>query len=274
MLSLGVAACDSGGDSTQDVAFSSDTGDGVGSGDGNGDSDGDSGATDGGSAGQEGDSGSEEGGSSGDNGDSGSGDGNGNGNEGPIYAVGDSVLEFHIDEGGSIPEVAAEVAGYDVVNAALGGAMVLEGENRIPNQYEPGGWSWVIVEGGANDLGDGCGCGDCMFVVDQLISADSSEGAMVELLERIEADGHDILLAGYYRIPSNAEEFVECSEEFEALNARYEAYADSHDQVVFVDMGVAMDGTDQSLYAEDLVHPSLAGSQAVGTLVGETILAN
>ena len=229
--------------------------------------DGDDGGTTGGSAttGGAGDSGATGGGSD----PTGSDDGV---PSGPIHAVGDSVLAIHADEAQSIPDVAGRVAGYEVRNMAVGGAMVLEGgDERIPNQYQPGEWSWVIIEGGANDLGDGCGCGDCLAVVDRLISTDSTGGAMVEFLDRVRGDGNRIVLLGYYRIPPAAAEFVECDEEFAALNGRYQAYAAAHDGVVFVDMGWAMDGTDTTLYAEDRVHPSLEGSRAVGNLIGEAM---
>lgn len=197
------------------------------------------------------------------------------GDGGTLFAVGDSVMEWNVDEGQSIPEVAAQRAGLGVVNAAISGAMVLDdGEEGIPRQYQSGDWSWVIVEGGANDIGpDGCGCGQCIAVVDQLMSSDGNSGALVDLLAQIEGDGNRAVLAGYYRVPDNAPEYTDCAEEMDELNARFQAYASTREDVIYVSMGDAMDPGDPSFYAEDLIHPSVKGSQAVGTLIGEAILA-
>lgn len=47
----------------------------------------------------------------------------------------------------------------------------------------------------------------------------------------------------------------------------------SRDGVIFVDATQAVRATDLSLYDDDLVHPSVAGSAAVGQLVADRIRA-
>lgn len=187
-------------------------------------------------------------------------------------AIGDSVLEWNLDEGASIPEVWGEAAGLEVENAAVGGAMILDGEDGIPSQYEPGEWGRVLVNGGANDIGpDGCGCGDCMEVVDALVSPDASEGATVELVQQITGDGAHVVLLGYYTV-SPESEFEGCEDELAALSERYAALAAGDPMVHFVDAAEVMDYTaTPEFYDEDLIHPSIEGSEAVGQYIAEQV---
>ena len=103
---------------------------------------------------------------------------------GTLLAVGDSVLDWNREEGASIPSVVGRYAHLEVINESIGGSQVLDhGPGGIPQQYISGAWSWVLIDGGANDVGDGCGCGHCMHQVDRIISADIRTGAMVDLVE-------------------------------------------------------------------------------------------
>jgi hypothetical protein len=189
-------------------------------------------------------------------------------------AIGDSVFEWNIEDGASIPDFAAQAADLEMTNASVGGAMVLgEPDESIPGQYYPDDWGRVLIDGGANDVGDGCGCGDCIGVVDALISADLSGGAMVELVQQIRDDGAEVVLMGYYTIPPGSE-FEECDEELAAMNARYEAFAARTPGVLFVSAADVMRWSDNpEYYAEDLVHPAPAGSEAVGLYIGQQIVA-
>ncbi|MEM7154149.1 MAG: SGNH/GDSL hydrolase family protein [Myxococcota bacterium] len=187
-----------------------------------------------------------------------------------MLAIGDSVLEWNAERGASIPEVAGELAGLAVTNASVSGAMLLEDEESIPSQYQPSDWEWVLVNGGANDVGDGCGCGDCVGQVDAIISADVGDGAMVELIDRIEADGAGIVLLGYYDIPPG--EFSDCDEEFAILHERYAQLASQRPAVLYVSMGDAIDPlADPETLDEDQIHPSVQGSAAIGALIAERI---
>lgn len=187
-------------------------------------------------------------------------------------AIGDSVLEWNRCDGTSIPDVLGSEASLAMTNAAIGGTRVLGGEEAIPEQYQPGDWQLVLVNGGANDIGpDGCGCGDCLSIVDALISADASTGAMVELLDTIRSDVPLVVLLGYYS-PAPGSEFAGCDEEAAELNARYEQFAELSGTVVFVDATEAVDPTmDRSLLDEDGIHPSTAGSAAIGALIAQHV---
>ena len=192
--------------------------------------------------------------------------------EGEVLALGDSVIEWNLDEEASIPDWVALETGLTVANGAISGSMVLEGDaERIPERYESRDWRWVILEGGANDVGpDGCGCGDCSQVVDRIIAADHSSGEMVELVDRALGDGAKVVLLGYYMVPSGTE-FEGCEDEIELLNARYASLADAREQVWFFDMGEVMTPETLDLFAEDRIHPSLEGSEAVGRALGQLI---
>ncbi len=189
-------------------------------------------------------------------------------------AIGDSILEWNIDEGQSIPEVWGELAGLEVDNAAVGGTMILGGEESIPSQYSqsPGDWGRVLIDGGGNDVGpDGCGCGDCMGVVDEIINAEASAGAMVALVDQITGDGARVVLLGYYMIPPESE-FAGCEEEITALNARYAALAAARPMVQYVGAGDVVDYTlDPGLLDDDLIHPSIEGSQVIGAYLAAQV---
>ena len=95
-----------------------------------------------------------------------------------MLAVGDSFLDWHHDEEKSIPDVVGDEMGEVMGNASISGAMALDSdEGSIPNQYREGAWSWVIINGGGNDLTDRCDCRDCDGVMDRLLAADGESGA-------------------------------------------------------------------------------------------------
>ena len=75
-----------------------------------------------------------------------------------MLAIGDSFFDFHSDDESSIPHVAAAELGKTVANASVSGALLLEGDEAIPDQYVAGDWEWVIVDGGGNDVNDLCEC--------------------------------------------------------------------------------------------------------------------
>lgn len=186
-------------------------------------------------------------------------------------AIGDSVLDWNVGEG-SIPEVWAEAAALEMENAAVGGAMMLDSEEGIPTQYEAGDWGRVLVNGGANDIGpDGCGCGNCMAVVDELIDAQANAGTVVDLVQEIRADGAQVVLLGYYTV-SPESEFGACDEELAALSQRYALLASGDPMVVFVDAAEVMDYmANPDYYEDDLIHPSIAGSAAIGNHIADRV---
>ena len=100
-------------------------------------------------------------------------------------------MEWNIGNG-SIPEVVGELLGQPAYNARnIGGSMMSTGEDwSIPNQYDSGNWDWVIVDGGANDLNELCGCGPC-----ETVQADIAD-AYRSLVESIRAEDIRVVIWG------------------------------------------------------------------------------
>lgn len=193
--------------------------------------------------------------------------------EGPVLAIGDSILVWNSDTAQSIPDVYGAAASRTVSNEALGGARLLAGERSIPSQYSASArnYSRVLLDGGGNDVGgDGCGCGDCLGTVDLIIDAQASAGPMVQLIDMIVADGADVVLLGYY-MPPPFGEFADCTEELAALNRRYAALAASRPAVQFVDMGDVVVYADRPDYFDDPIHPSVEGSRVIGEYIAQQL---
>jgi len=196
--------------------------------------------------------------------------------EGEILAVGDSFLDYNTEEEESIPDFTGKALGVSVQNNAVGGTRISSGSpsDDIPSQYESGDWSWVLMDGGGNDLNEECGCGDCDENMNGLISADGQAGDMVELIEKIIEDGAKVAWIGYYEIPAEAPEFSNCNDELETMAERAKSLADLHEDLIFVDTRERLSyDSHPSAYSEDLVHPSPEGSEMIGNYVAEQILS-
>ena len=129
--------------------------------------------------------------------------------ETPILAIGDLYFDYNTEDEESIPAFTGRALGVSVQNNAIGGTRVSSGDpySDIPSQYEEGDWSWVLVNGGGNDLNEECGCGDCEENINGIISEDGQSGDMVSLIEKIVEDGSRVAWVGYYNIPEDAPDF-------------------------------------------------------------------
>ena len=192
-----------------------------------------------------------------------------------ILGLGDSIMAWNLEEGASIPEVAGDELGVNVVNRAISGSYWTTDEgDAIPDQYVAGDWEWVIVDGGGNDMNDECLCGDCEANMTELISEDGTEGDAVDFIEQVLDDGVKVALMSYYPMPEDAQGgFALCNEEVEMLRDRYLALAERHDQLLIVDAALVVtpESTPEA-YDEDRVHPSQEGSRIVGTYFAEQML--
>ncbi|MBX2803652.1 MAG: SGNH/GDSL hydrolase family protein [Myxococcales bacterium] len=193
-----------------------------------------------------------------------------------VYAVGDSILEWNLRGGDSIPQVAAAELTRGAYNAAVSGARVLGDPPTIDEQYETKDWDWVIVNGGGNDLNEDCDCDGCDDVLDDLVTADTGFGDQVDLVERIQADGAQVVILGYYELPSfdDVDEdgpFAKCADELATLSQRQQGLASRLDGVWFADGRNAVRSSDDALFDNDQLHPSRAGSQRLGELVASVI---
>jgi len=192
---------------------------------------------------------------------------------GPILVLGDSIMAWNAERGVSVADVVAAKLGVRTVSAAVPGSRVLGGSGAVPDQYAPGPWSWVVVQGGGNDLVEGCGCGVCEATLDRLLGPDGGQGAIAELARRARADGASVLLWSYYEMPADAPfPFGRCNDELADVRARLALLAAGDAGIVFVDGRAAVQPSRPRLYDRDRVHPSPAGSHAIGTQLAEAFL--
>jgi hypothetical protein len=190
-----------------------------------------------------------------------------------VQILGDSVFDFNDDTCGDVGDFLSLLLGARVVDHARGGSWLDHpSDSDIRQSYQPGGWAWVVVDGGANDLLEGCNC-DCDPEVDGLIAEDTETGAMVELVERARADDARVLLFGYYE-PGDESEFAGCLDEAALLSERYAALADRLEGVHFVDGRevISPTGTPESFHA-DQIHPTPAGAELIAEALFDVMRA-
>jgi len=192
-----------------------------------------------------------------------------------VLVLGDSVMEWNRSDNASVADVIAGMTGRAVQNNAVSGARLSAEGDDIRGQYQRGTWTWVVMDGGANDLGEECRCGSCGGVLDDLASPDGTRGTYPDFVRRLVAEGAGVLVMGYYMPPAGAEtEFTACADEFEKLNRRLQAMASATDRVTFAPAAEVIDPDSRELYDEDLVHPSIEGSRRIGELFANIISAN
>jgi lysophospholipase L1-like esterase len=192
---------------------------------------------------------------------------------GPILLIGDSIAAWNAEIGASVADVLSAKTGVDVTLAAIPGSRVLGGPDPVPQQYVPGPWRWVVVQGGGNDLVVECGCGACDAALDRLIGRDGRTGAIADLVRRIRADGASVALWSYYAMPGDAPfPFARCNDELVEVHARLARLAARDDGIVLVDGREAVRPDRTDLYDRDRVHPSPAGSRAIGTRIAEALV--
>ncbi len=187
-----------------------------------------------------------------------------------LLAIGDSVLDFS-DERSTPQAVGAALESQGVsalvVNRAIGGSCLRNcgaPDDRIPARYVTGDWTHVLVSGGGNDLGE---FEDSCSSPDELISPDLRTGAMVELIDRIPTDVEVLL----YRYSAAVADDSFCPEIWTLMD-RYAAFAAERPNVTLVD-ATAVSGPDTPELWADEVHPNEEGSQRIGAMIAELILA-
>ncbi|MEM7734234.1 MAG: SGNH/GDSL hydrolase family protein [Deinococcota bacterium] len=183
---------------------------------------------------------------------------------GNMQAVGDSILAYNDVEAQSIPDVVGRELNISMRNNAVGGAMLTPtNDESIASQYEPGNYSHVLVNGGGNDFSAQCS----RPVLDSLIAPNLQSGLMVELVNTITGDGAQAVIVGYY-LPRDRETGCEY---FPELLSRYRELAQQRDDTMYICTAETIRPDTPALYAspDDPVHPSPAGSRAVGLLIAD-----
>lgn len=178
-----------------------------------------------------------------------------------MQAVGDSILGWHKEVDAAIPDVVGQELGVTMQNNAIGGAEFL-GSEGIGSLYESSGNSHVLVNGGGNDFARDCS----EQTLDALIASDLQTGKVVDLVDAIELDGAQPIIMGYY-LPSDRE--TGC-EHFPELMRRYRQLAQERQDGMYICTLETITPDTPDFY-EDTVHPSQAGSAAVGKLIADAL---
>lgn len=192
--------------------------------------------------------------------------------EGDMLAIGDSILEWNAEEGASIPDAIGAELGVSMANASVSGSQVLGGEAAIPDQYQAGGWSWVVMDGGGNDLNDRCACGSCAEELDAILSADGRSGALASFVREVLSDGIPVVYVGYFDMPPTADfGFAACQDELEDFRTRLRALEAEQQAFLFIDPSEVISADELEYYEEDHVHPSEEGVEVAGAYVAEVV---
>ena len=198
---------------------------------------------------------------------------------GDILMIGDSVLAWNRASGRDVGSAVGESLDRTVTNRATPGAQIRKRGFAsalglgIPDQLVMRPWNWVVMNGGANDLGFTCGCTRCDGVIEALISSDGKRGDIPKLIARARSTGAKVLWMGYYRAP-NSGTFQGCRPGLVELERRIAKLAQATPGVFFQDSEDVVTPRDPSLYASDATHPSPKGSAVIGQYLAQTIKVN
>lgn len=191
-----------------------------------------------------------------------------------IIAIGDSIMDWNGAQ--SVPALLSRELGLPVDDRSLAGAQIstgfwgrMEGLD-IRAQLDGDRPDILVMTGGGNDLGDGCGCrAGCAEETEVLLTEDGG-GEFGDFLSDVVADGTRVFVLGYVDPPVGGNEFSGCIPHLRALAGRLDAMQG----VTVVPVHQAIDPADLSYYDADRVHPSPKGSALMADLLARAIEAS
>lgn len=186
-----------------------------------------------------------------------------------VVVAGDSVMAWNRGQGEAVADGLSRLLAEPVGDMSLSFAR-LTGSPPVPGldiRKQVAGLSapWVVLNGGANDLGVGCDCTDCGEILARLISPDGRTGAIPALVSGLSARGSRVIWADYYTAPVYAG--TACTGPYNELQARLERFAATTPGLELVDMEEALPASDTSLFDEDRTHPSPRGSALIAAQI-------
>ena len=195
-----------------------------------------------------------------------------------ILLVGDSMLAAHKLSDRSVSHVMEQSLGEPVVDRSVSGArffypLPISGAAgmNISQQYIPGRWDWVVVNGGGNDLWLGCGCILCNGKMDRLISEDGRRGKIPGFLSDLRQSGAQVIYVGYMRSPGTGSPIEHCKDEGDELDERISKLAELDQGVHFLSLQEMVPYGDRSYHGLDMIHPSIKGSSKIGQMIAKII---
>ncbi|MBT0959312.1 SGNH/GDSL hydrolase family protein [Alphaproteobacteria bacterium KMM 3653] len=203
-----------------------------------------------------------------------------NGGEGQarILTMGDSLLASHGISGRAVSDVLEAQLGEPVIDRSVLGARVIyklpisgSAGLNIGQQFRPGDWDWIVLNGGGNDLWLGCGCSRCERKVEKLISEDGKSGAIPQMLARLRGTGAKVVYVGYLRSPGVPSPIDSCREVGDLLEGRIAAAAQADAGLYFVSLADLVPEGDRSFHGLDMIHPSAKASAAIAGRIARVI---
>ncbi|MEM9578563.1 MAG: SGNH/GDSL hydrolase family protein [Pseudomonadota bacterium] len=184
-------------------------------------------------------------------------------NSARILAMGDSLMAWNAPSRARVSDRIENILGEPVVDRSVVGARIFYhlpvsgalGMN-ISQQYRPGAWDWVILNGGGNDLWFGCGCRACERRMTRMIGPDGQEGSVPDLVRQIRGSGAQVIYLGYLRSPGVGSLIEHCRNEGDEFERRLAAMARKDPGVHFVSLADMVPYGDRSYHSFDMIHPS------------------
>lgn len=198
-----------------------------------------------------------------------------------IVVAGDSVLAWNEDQGHDIATLLVRSHGLNARGVAVSGAQIshptlfgrLSGLD-IARQLRGATVDIVIIDGGANDLAQDCGCGQCDAALTQLIGPDGTDGEIPDLVRRQTGRGAIVLWISYYEAPIGGGPFSPCDDEFAEMDQRLEAMAANLLGLKVVELADVIDPATPGHYDADRIHPSPLGSARIAAHLARAINAD
>jgi acyl-CoA thioesterase-1 len=185
-----------------------------------------------------------------------------------VVVAGDSVMAWNRSSNASVADALSRELNMAVGDVSLPFARVLSGTGalNIPDQLGGVTAPWIVMNGGANDIGISCEGGTS--TVERLINSDGTAGAIPGMVADLRARGSRVVWADYYTLPRFAGR--RCLS-YEQLENRVARMAARDAGVVFVDMDDVIASSDASLFASDGTHPSPEGSSRIARLIAQAM---
>ncbi|MFY9212790.1 MAG: SGNH/GDSL hydrolase family protein [Aestuariivita sp.] len=195
-----------------------------------------------------------------------------------ILAMGDSLLASHSAAKASISYRVEAYLGEPVIDRSVSGARMINNlpvssalGMRISQQFMPGDWDWIILNGGGNDLWMACGCIACDTRIDRMIAPDGSDGKIADLVSELRSTGARVIYVGYLRSPGRGSPIEHCRDEGDKLEERIARMAEDRDGVYFLSLRDLVPYGDGSYHAADMIHPSQKASNAIAAKIAKII---
>jgi len=199
-------------------------------------------------------------------------------NSARILAMGDSMLAWHGGGRAAVSDNMEQILGEPVIDRSVIGARIFYhlpvsgalGMN-ISQQYRPGAWEWVVMNGGGNDLWFGCGCSRCDRKMSRMISSDGQGGSVPELVGNIRKTGARVIYLGYLRSPGVGSMIDHCRDVGREFEQRLSKMAASDPGIHFLSLVDLVPHGDRSYHAFDMVHPSRKATRKIAQRIAAVI---